>query len=778
MGNKPSSRLKENDYDNGNVTPSKHGAKKAKSASKPSKSTVKGGRKYKGKKKKDRKKNTPSTPLLTLDKTEDAPFSPMSCFIDDGGMQPSLSPISTTLTSSSTSDDERTKDTLNHHSSFGSCCEDSQQTTSPNGGFVNHLDVVNLDPLASNMADSSLADEDAIIPGRSSSQHSSYNDTSEDQKKTKQATVTRSVSPLNLFPEPESTMSSHQDMSLSPPIPTRLSYAHEMENNRPEIHGTNSLGGGVKEGDNDQESISSLLSTSYSPSIYSLSTYSTDLESIGKFSTDGSLSDLSLSSSIASLNLKRKKRRSPRRPQLQNSRLGSSKQRLSGTKNKRRNCTDRPMAHNAFETLPRHLIKSALVRQATSTLRDERFVRRRILKLGPVPAAKIHVSDLLYLQKREEKDCQRRETQGVEASVPDSSLFWDNDCAMSVTLESFDLFLKCLLELCSVRMVNLAVDCELTKGDAAACGNIRPSSAEKKKSKVPAVAILDAGKAIFLLGKCVHKKEWNEEAIEYYRSALFLFLTELGIREPCLLDESGDCAGFFYARIANAGVDVYSTTHKHIATLLTKMGDIHGKSNEINDALHSYRASQVFWQKYLSVNDSESVADMADLDDHAAAVEGLALTHNRIGGVYCSKGNLESALNSFNKAIEMQLEALGPDHLEVAKTLHNIGVSHRHKKDLVQALEYYHKALRIFELNLGKEHLDTVRTLHNIGGVFRRQKKYAEAMSCFRDVLKVRRTLLGDSHPSVSITLVSIAAVLRRSGKADEANAYYSEAMK
>jgi len=733
MGNKSSSRLKEND-DDGNVKPSKRSLKKAKSTLKQkppkSKSTSKGngkgnskgkGKNKNYKSKKERNKNICSRPLLTPDKTEDAPFSPMSY---DEGMISSSSPNSS----------------------------DTQQTArSPIDEFVSHLD-------------------------------------------------------LNLFPSPEkSTNSTHQEMPPSPPIPRRLAYIHETQNNPlplstmdatpnlvvpellPSTQSANIIGADdVKGGDNDHDSISSesLLSNSVSPSTYSISTYSTDLESIGKFSTDTSLSDLSFSNSIASLNLKRKKRRSPPQPQLQNSRVSSSNQGLSGSKKKRRNCTERPMAHNAFETLPRHLIKSALVRQATTTLRDERFVRRRIVKLGPVPAAKIHVSDLLYLQKREEKDCERRETLGVEASMPDASLFWDGDCAMSVTLESFDLFQKCILELCSVRMVNLAVDCELLNGDAAACGDIRPSTAEKKKSKTRAIAILDAAKAIYLLGKCVHRKEWNEEAMEYYRSALFLFLTELGIQEPCLLDESGDCAGFFYVRIANAGVDIYSTVHKNIATLLTKMGDIHGKNNEINDALHSYRASQVFWKKYLSekkiasVNDCECVADMVDLDDHAAAVEGLALTHNRIGGVYCSKGNLGAALISFNEAMEMQLKALGPDHLEVAKTLHNIGVSHRHSKDLDQALEYYHKALRIFEMNLGREHLDTVRTLHNIGGVYRRQKKYDEAMSCFRDVLKVRRTQLGDNHPSVSITLVSIAAVLRRSGKVEEANTYYSEAMK
>lgn len=496
------------------------------------------------------------------------------------------------------------------------------------------------------------------------------------------------------------------------------------------------------------------------------SSCSTDLESIDSCTGETSLSDLSVSSSTAFLNLKRKKQ---------------------PTKKRRR-----PTALNAFETLPRHLIRSALVRQATTTLTDERFVQRRIVKLGPVAAAKIHVGDLLYLHKRAAKDYLRRMEKGVDAAVPLCSTFRDGDGAASVMLESFGVFVTCVLRLCGVR----TTDPEPTPvdGGSARADTVPTTTAQETdgpSARLRTIASPDAGRAIYLLAKCVHGKELNEEAISFYRSALFLFLSELEVREPSLIDRhetgGGDCTGFFYVRIATAGAagdGDGSPVHRDIATVLTKMGDIHGRNDEVNDALRSYRASQVFWTRYLaerritSVTDCGCAEDMDELDDHAAAVEGLALTHNRIGGVYCAKGDLGVALRSFGEAMEMQLRALGPDHLEVAKTLHNIGVSHRHNKDLDKALEYYHRALRIFELNLGKEHLDTVRTLHNIGGVYRRQKEYNRAMSCFQDVLKVRRALLGDCHPSVAITLVSIAAVLRRSGNKEEANKYYSEAMK
>jgi len=619
-----------------------------------------------------------------------------------------------------------------------------------------------------------------------------------------------------------------------------------------------------KDGDDDCHSLSSLLS----------SCHTEDLESLGNISQEPSLSDLSVCSSIASLNLKRKKTK-PRTTYSSSS--SSSKFRLTSSscsssssssssfrKRSHRHSSSsssssysksfkikshnlKPTAHNAFATLPRHLIKSALVRQATTTLRDSRFISKRILKLGPTEAAKVHVGDLICLHKRSLKDARKREKyvndydsdgdNKQSSNMPkllDANTFKDGEDATSVTLESFDLFQHCVLDLCSVQMVDGCPEEEEEPRDDSPSSSLPEEEQEQEVDNTPSppptitpetqppkqepqIELSEAGKAIYILGRCVHRKDWLEEAMAYYRYALFLFLVDIGLKEPSLL-AGEDCTGFFYLKISNfangrcsrrhsttsttsasANDDAtvekedddkdYATSYKDLATILTKMGDVHGKLNEVNDALRSYRASQQFWNLHLQThptdinsaivqNCTNSQDIMEELDDRAAAVEGLALTYNRIGGVWCSKGEIVKARTAFCKAMEMQMDALGENHLEVAKTLHNIGVSYRHDNELDDALEYYKRAHEIFELNLGKEHLDTVRTLHNIGGVYRRQKEYEKAMKCFRDVLQVRRTLLGDGHPSVSITLVSIAAVLRRSGEEKEANKYYCAAMR
>lgn len=433
----------------------------------------------------------------------------------------------------------------------------------------------------------------------------------------------------------------------------------------------------------------------------------------------------------------------------------------------------KPTANNAFETLPRHLINSGLLRQGVSTLRDLRFVERRIIKLGAVYASKVHVHDFECLRKVIVKDAKRLEDEfsGLEATLPSSSTFADGDNFYSVTKESFDIFESLIFQLCGIPIV-YSNDGIITK------------PARNSHQNDHKIDLADGGRALYNIGKFYEKLDQINHAMILYRHALYLYFLDIHIEEVRLVDNADDCDGYFYVHAARSGIKSHSTiTHRYVGAIFTKMGDLHEKLGEKNNALRAYRASQVFWRHYLENNPItplESVGTIEEDDkvyDHIAAVEAFALSLNRIGAVYTAKGDLDSALASFHEALDFQVKALGPNHVEVAKTIHNIGVCHRHIGDWDQALEFYQKAYEIFEKSLGRDHLDSVRTLHNIGGVYRRRKEYDKAMNCFVEVLDVRRRHLGDNHPSVSITLVSMAAVLRRQGRKKEAQKFYSAAV-
>jgi len=441
-----------------------------------------------------------------------------------------------------------------------------------------------------------------------------------------------------------------------------------------------------------------------------------------------------------------------------------------------------PRSH--YEILPRHMIRLGKIGDAISTLKDERFVEKRIEKLGVLYAAKTLIKDVECLSHREKQIISRginklKSESNIISSVrknddplsksfsllsktPDSS-FPDGEDSKSVGVDSIYLFRHCIMKKFKLQLVHIEFGGDDQK-DSEEDGAVGLS-----KSKFPST--VETGTAFYSLGKWLHVHDLNEDAMVFYKHSLYFLLKGLNVAEEHLLETSAECPGEYYVKLLNVESKV-DTPNSLIASLLAKMGDLHGMEEEHESSLQAYTASHNFYDRFL--------LDFKDVDkskERMAAMEGLALIHNRIGGVFCTKGDLTNAKKSFSKAIALLIDCLGENHIEVAKTLHNIGVIHRHNTELDTAFDYYSRAHCIFEKNLGSDNLDTVRTLNNMGGIFRRQKEYEKAMDCFHEVLRVRRLLLGDNHSSVSLTIVSMAAVLRRSGKKEEANKYYKMAM-
>ena len=56
----------------------------------------------------------------------------------------------------------------------------------------------------------------------------------------------------------------------------------------------------------------------------------------------------------------------------------------------------------------------------------------------------------------------------------------------------------------------------------------------------PKIPLEDGGKAIFILGKFLQNKGWIDDAMFYFRHALYLCLLECDVDEPQLMDETQD----------------------------------------------------------------------------------------------------------------------------------------------------------------------------------------------------------------------------------------------
>ena len=77
-----------------------------------------------------------------------------------------------------------------------------------------------------------------------------------------------------------------------------------------------------------------------------------------------------------------------------------------------------------------------------------------------------------------------------------------------------------------------------------------------------------------------------------------------------------------------------------------------------------------------------------------------------IGAVYHAQSKYGKALESWHKSLEINLKVLGRNHLDVAKTQHNIANIFWQQGKYPEALEMYKKSLATKEKVLGPEHLD------------------------------------------------------------------------
>jgi tetratricopeptide (TPR) repeat protein len=120
-------------------------------------------------------------------------------------------------------------------------------------------------------------------------------------------------------------------------------------------------------------------------------------------------------------------------------------------------------------------------------------------------------------------------------------------------------------------------------------------------------------------------------------------------------------------------------------------------------------------------------------------------------------------------ALEIQERLLGPDHHEVARTLHAIGGALNRLERYAQALAIYNRARDIEQRNLEPNHPDMAVTLHAIGQVMVHLNRYEEALRAFQQALAIKEEKLGPEHPSTASTLHAIGQALTRQGKYKEA---------
>jgi CHAT domain-containing protein/tetratricopeptide (TPR) repeat protein len=155
----------------------------------------------------------------------------------------------------------------------------------------------------------------------------------------------------------------------------------------------------------------------------------------------------------------------------------------------------------------------------------------------------------------------------------------------------------------------------------------------------------------------------------------------------------------------------------------------------------------------------------------------VATSLHNLAEVYKATGAYALAEPLMQRALVIREKVLGPEHPDVATSLHNLAELYKATGAYAQAEPLYKRALAIYEKALGPEHPDVAASLHNLAEVYKATGAYAQAEPLMQRALAIREKVLGPEHPDVATSLHNLAGLCEATGAYAQAELLYKRAL-
>ena len=155
----------------------------------------------------------------------------------------------------------------------------------------------------------------------------------------------------------------------------------------------------------------------------------------------------------------------------------------------------------------------------------------------------------------------------------------------------------------------------------------------------------------------------------------------------------------------------------------------------------------------------------------------VARTLHDLANLYRAQGKYLEADLLYRRALSIREQVLGPDHPLVAATLANLAILCWKRGQYEQAEALAQRALSTASQALGSEHPDVAYSLNILGAIFFEQGKYREANPLYQRALSLFERALGPTHHLVAMTLTNLAAIFERQNEYEQANPLYQRAL-
>ena len=132
---------------------------------------------------------------------------------------------------------------------------------------------------------------------------------------------------------------------------------------------------------------------------------------------------------------------------------------------------------------------------------------------------------------------------------------------------------------------------------------------------------------------------------------------------------------------------------------------------------------------------------------------------NHVGGYLWTRAELTAARKLYERALEIDEKAYGPNHTSVATMANNLGNVLQDLGKLEEAKKLYERALEIDEKTYGPNHTSVATDVNNLGNVLQDMGKLEEAKRLYERALEINEKVLGKDHPNTIIVRKNLGAI-------------------
>ena len=176
----------------------------------------------------------------------------------------------------------------------------------------------------------------------------------------------------------------------------------------------------------------------------------------------------------------------------------------------------------------------------------------------------------------------------------------------------------------------------------------------------------------------------------------------------------------------------------------------------VNSVFPRSPQEEATWPQCLRYLDQAQACDSL-IRQHRLIFPEVADLLNRTGLYLADHASYTLAESLYVRALSIREQELGPQHLDTAKSLHNLAELHRHQRRYQQAEMLYLRALTILEQHLGPQHSDTATALNDLAELYRSQGKYEQAEPLLQRALAIFEQQLGPQHTYTAAALHHLA---------------------